>query len=53
MPGSATGMDRGCTGSGAAIALERAPYARRPLTERGDFSAVYGTTGVTDHLYVA
>jgi hypothetical protein len=43
----------GAPGRGGAIALERAPYARRPLTERGDFSAVYGMTAVTDHLYVA
>jgi hypothetical protein len=30
--------------------LDRAQYARRPLTGRGYFRAVYGATGVTDDL---
>jgi hypothetical protein len=32
--------------------LHARQYARRPLPGRGDFSAVYGTTGVTGGLDV-
>jgi len=40
------------TGSRRSDPLHARQYARRPLTGRGDFSAVYGTTSVTDGLHV-
>src|SRR3954447_8251147 len=53
MPGSATGIDRQCTGSRRGDRSGGAQCTRRPLTGPACFSAIYGTTVVTDRPFMA